>query len=142
MQGMWKYEHRISGSSPWTPIYHFGLTRFTAKDFDIMNIAVSSQRTSFFTRTSESYSMPLVNDSDFLSKVICTKTLFDKGKDNIIGLLILADGSLKKRVHGISEIIVECKHEAERVEVLKAHFGIILSRREQSGIKGTTTDLG
>jgi len=56
--------------------------------------------------------------------------------------LILSDGTLKKRVHGISEVILKCANETERVELLKDHFGIVLSTKEQNGIKGTITDLG
>jgi len=57
-------------------------------------------------------------------------------------MLILSDGTLKKRVHGISEVILKCANETERVELLKDHFGIVLSTKEQNGIKGTITDLG
>jgi len=143
VQGTWSYEHRISSSSTWTPVYYFGLTKFTAKDFDIMNFAVSTRRTSIFTKSSTCiYTPRVIKLLTLSSQVMCTKNLFSDNTDDIVGMLILSNGTLKKRVQGTSEILAECKNEADRLEVLDSYFGINLSTKEQQGIKGTVTDLG
>jgi arylamine N-acetyltransferase len=49
VQGVWTFESRISREHDWMPNYCFGLTEFTPQDFEVMNYATSTRRTSWFT---------------------------------------------------------------------------------------------
>jgi arylamine N-acetyltransferase len=124
VQGIWTLEHRISKLHNWTPSYEFGMTEFLLEDFEVLNYATSSRRTSFFTWS-----------------IVCLKMILDRDLDEITGAMILTDKTVKRRLFGESKLIVECTRENERVAALKEHFGIDLSKREQASIKGTLTDL-
>jgi arylamine N-acetyltransferase len=124
VQGMWIFESRISNQHDWTPNYCFGLTEFLPQDFEVMNYATSTRRTSWFT-----------------FDIICLKMILDEEKDDIIGILFLSGSTLKRRRFGTTETIAECADEDQRASVLKEHFGISLSPRERSGIKGMVTEL-
>jgi arylamine N-acetyltransferase len=124
VQGIWTLEHRISKSHDWTPSYEFGMTEFLQEDFEVMNYATSSRRTSFFTWS-----------------IICLKMVLDRGLEDITGAMILTGKSVKRRIFGESEVVIECSNESERVAALSEYFGIYFSKREQAGIKGTLTDL-
>lgn len=67
--------------------------------------------------------------------------ILDEEKDDIIGILFLSGSTLKRRRFGTTQTITECANEDQRASVLKEHFGICLSRRERSGIKGMVTEL-
>jgi len=69
------------------------------------------------------------------------KMLLDEEKDDITGIVVLTDKIVKRRVQDKSEILAECTTEEQRVAALKEHFGIVLSREEQAGIKGTAGEL-
>lgn len=124
VQGMWIFESRISNQHEWTPNYCFGLTEFLPQDFEVMNYATSTRRTSWFT-----------------FDIICLKMILDEEKDDIVGALFLSGSTLKRRRFGTTETIAECANEDQRASVLKEHFGISLSPRERSGIKGMVTEL-
>lgn len=124
VQGLWALEHRVSPANEWTPSYTFALTEFFPKDFEIMNYAVRSRPTSFWT-----YS------------ILCLRMIFDEEVDDITGLLVLQGDRLKQRMHTESETLMQCADEHERVEVLEKHFGIHLSHAEQLDILGTVTQL-
>lgn len=124
MQGLWALEHRISPTGEWKPGYTFTMTEFYPKDFEIMNFAIRCRQTSFWT-----YS------------IICMNMILDDKVDDIIGILVLEGGRLKRRIHAKSEVLMECTNEAERVDILDKYFGIKLSIAEQSGIIGTVTQL-
>ena len=124
VQGLWTYEHRISESDDWRPIYCFGMTEFTERDFEVMNFATSSRRTSWFTQS-----------------IICTKMLLDEHSNEIVGITVLTDKILKKRVREDSETLTECTNENERGGLVKKHFGIFLSEKQRDGIQGTVAEL-
>jgi hypothetical protein len=124
VQGLWTLEHRISEAHDWTPSYCFGLTEFMPGDFEVMNFATSSRKTSWFTYD-----------------IVCLKMILDGEKDDITGALILSGSTLKRRIFEKSEILVECNSEDQRVGVLKEYFGINLSSRERAGIKSLVTEL-
>jgi arylamine N-acetyltransferase len=124
VQGIWTLKHRISMLHDWTPSYEFGMTEFLLEDFEVMNYATSSGRTSFFTWS-----------------IVCLKMVLDRDLDDITGAMILTGKTVKRRLFGESEVVVECSNESQRVAALNEHFGIGLSKREQASIKGTLTDL-
>lgn len=100
------------------------MTEFTPADFEVMNYATSTRRTSWFTQ-----------------KIVCMKMIRDAEKDDIVGAYILNGSTFKKRVQTNSEDLVDCVTEARRVQALKEYFGIELSAREQAAIRGTVTEL-
>jgi arylamine N-acetyltransferase len=124
VQGMWVFESRISNQHDWTPNYSFGLTEFLPQDFEVMNYATSTRRTSWFT-----------------FDIICLRHILDEERGDMIGALFLSGSLLKRRMFGHTETIAECANEDQRVGILKDHFGINLSRQERSGIKGMVTEL-
>jgi arylamine N-acetyltransferase len=124
VQGLWTYEHRISKSHDWKPVYCFGMTEFSRNDFEVMNFAISSQRTSWFTY-----------------KIICMKMLLHDQSKEIVGILALTDKTLKKRVQEDSETLAECSSEEKRIELLEKHFGVVLSQKDRDGIRGTMSEL-
>jgi hypothetical protein len=88
-QGLWVYEHRYSEVDIWKPIYPFGMTEFTQKDFEIMSFTTSIRRTSFFTQM-----------------IMCHLMLYDEHFDDIVGSIIIMDKVFKKRVQAKSDILV------------------------------------
>jgi arylamine N-acetyltransferase len=124
VQGLWTLQHRISEKHDWTPLYVFGMTEFFPRDFEVMNFATSARNTSFFTY-----------------RVICAKMVIDEEVDDIVGLLALEGGRLKRRIGAVTEDLIECRNEEERVGALKEHFGIDLGKSEIDGIKRTVTEL-
>jgi arylamine N-acetyltransferase len=119
VQGIWTLEHRISKSHDWTPSYEFGMTEFLQEDFEVMNYATSSRRTSFFTWS-----------------IVCLKMVLDRDLEDITGAMILTGKSVKRRLFGESEVVVECSNESQRVAALSEHFGIDLSKRGTSKYQG------
>jgi hypothetical protein len=67
--------------------------------------------------------------------------ILDEDKGDIIGTLILSGSTLKRRILGSTETLVDCANEDQRALVLKEHFGIRLSHRERTGIIGMVTEL-
>ena len=100
------------------------MTEFLPQDFEIMNYATSSRKTSFFTY-----------------KIICLKLSLDEDEDDIIGTLILTDRTLKKRIQDRTEVLAEFVSEDERIMGLKKYFGVVLTEKEQASIKGTVAEL-
>ncbi len=124
IQGLWTLEHRNSTSEEWSPKYCFGMTEFLPNDFEVMNYATSTRRTVIFTY-----------------RLMCMKMILDENVGDITGALTLSGSTLKKRIHAKSEVIIDCGTEQQRVAILKEHFGISLSPKEQAGIKGTVAEL-
>ncbi|KAH7364476.1 putative N-acetyltransferase family protein [Rhexocercosporidium sp. MPI-PUGE-AT-0058] len=124
MQGLWVMQHRNTTLDDWTTKYCFGMTEFTAQDFEVMNYATSTRRTSMFTYM-----------------VLGSKMIFDEGLDDIVGAVTLSGATVKKRIRQKSEVVVKCATEEERVGALKEHFGLVLSSRERAGIRGIVSEL-
>lgn len=80
-----------------------------------------------------------VRGSFFNYVLFCNKLLL---KDReIVGVLNLTGGKLKKRVRGVETVLEEVDSEVERWEVLEREFGIVLGGEERFGIKGLVTEL-
>ncbi|KAG9238323.1 hypothetical protein BJ875DRAFT_56148 [Amylocarpus encephaloides] len=126
--GIWNYEYRNSPESVWKKKYCFTQTEFHPADFAVMNLSTSTSPTSCFT-----YTLLTVR---FISGASSNSHTL-----NITGLLILVDKTVKRRVHGKTEVIAEFKTEDERVEALKRYFSIELSRKEREAIKGTCAEV-
>ena len=54
---------------------------------------------------------------------------------------MLVKGVVKENLGGKTNVVQECNTEAERVEALKAWFGIELTDEETTSIRGWHTEL-
>ncbi len=124
LQGLWILEHRIINSHDWTPLYCFSMVELWPQDLQIMNFAIYTGGTSWFTY-----------------RILCLKMILDEETEEIIGVVIMDGGNVKKRVHGKVEILRECTTESQRLEALEKWFGIVLSEKQQTAIKGLVTAL-
>lgn len=124
-QQLWNYsvQHDPERNSEWMPCYCFSELVFLPEDFVVMNHYESTARTSWFTY-----------------QLVCAKYIMEDGGP--VGTVSLNGHVLKRRLHGKSETLVECKTDQERIEVLKEYFGITLSDAERKGIKGMVSALG
>lgn len=138
-QKSWVYEVNQSDddyAALWSPYYCFSETEFLHVDFAMMNFNTSHRRTSWFKH-----------------EVVCVKFLLnsnsagsasdggEKDDKQIVGYLSLDGKSVKRRLHGKTEVVAELNKEDERVRALEEWFGVHLEERERQGIKGLTTAL-
>lgn len=77
--------------------------------------------------------------SFFNHTILCVRTLME-GED-LVGVLTMVDGKVKRRIGGVSETLVDCISEVERWEALEKWFGIVLGEQERAGIRGLSTEL-
>ena len=49
--------------------------------------------------------------------------------------LTLFEKTLRKRIHGIVDLELECKSDREEMELLRKHIGIKLTEIERMGLK-------
>lgn len=89
-----------------------------------MNLSTSTSKRVFFTYT-----------------VIASKMITDEESGEIVGIVALEGARVKRRVHGVTEELLMCANESERVAALEKWFGIVLSEKEQKGILRTVTAL-
>lgn len=123
-QRMWIVENRFNPESKWLPAYCFSELEFTQKDFEVMNFYTSSDPKLWFS-----------------FRVICSKMIMNEAGDEIIGLIILLDNEVKKRVHGVTEERKALTTEGERVAALEEWLGVHLRKEEIEGIRGKVTEL-
>jgi arylamine N-acetyltransferase len=123
-QRVWVYSVQENETAPWTDMYHFVETEFMAGDFEVMNLRTMTTPQSFFVQS-----------------VMCMCTILSKEKEEPVGLLILHRDYVKRRMGAESEIIEQLKSEEQRVKALEKYFGIVLSPKEQRGIRGLASEL-
>lgn len=117
-QLLWIYSVRFDTKMPWLPIYCFTEIEFLPQDFQVMSFYVSQSPTSWFTQV-----------------IVCQKYLLDE-EGVVVGEVTLDGTKFKERRNGEKKILCEAGSEEERVNALKQHFGITLSKPEINGIKG------
>jgi hypothetical protein len=124
---LWIYEQNNDGRPEFVPTYCFTELEFLPQDYEIMKMGSTFNRKSWFTY-----------------RVVCVRTVLeaDDGREEVVGVLILVNNSLKRRIRGVSEQLATFKDEVERVEALKKWFGIEMTEEERLGIVGMVTDLG
>lgn len=123
-QKFWVYEKQNTSQEEFWPQYCFTLTEFLPSDYKVMNHYTSTSKMSWFTWS-----------------VVCVKMLLAENHESIVGEITLFDGSIKKRVSGKSEPLMEIKTEDDRVQALEEYLGIRLSEAEKNGIKGTVAAI-
>lgn len=122
-QRMWIFEVRSSPEKSWTPQYCFSELEFLPQDFSVMNYYTSHSRISWFTQI-----------------LVLMRLMLDT-KQNPVGTTTLSSNELKIRVHGRSHLIMTCKTEEQRVQVLEDYFGAKLWPDEVDGIRGLPSEI-
>lgn len=88
----------------------------------MINYYTSTSRTVFFTYA-----------------IVVVKMIMEG--EEVVGQVILSGGEVKRRIKGVTEHLVTCRGEGERVDALERWFGVRLTGEERRGIKGTVTEL-
>lgn len=101
----------------WTPSYCFTETEFLPQDYEMMSWYTSTHPRSFFT-----YS------------ILCTRSVLDDAKENVIGDITLFNNKMRKTVYGQHESTWEFKTEEERIQALKDVLDVHLTEEEMDGI--------
>ncbi|KAF2429999.1 putative N-acetyltransferase family protein [Tothia fuscella] len=121
---LWIYEQDNDGKSDFLPTYCSPELEFLPQDYEIIKMGTTFNRRSFFTW-----------------KIICVRTTLNEQED-VEGVLILVDKSLKRRIMGKTEVLATFENESQRVNALKGWFGIEMTEDEKVGIRGMVTYLG
>lgn len=122
-QRLWVYQHRRDDQSPWEPLHCFSELEFIPQDYEVMNYATSTLRTSLFTY-----------------QVVCTQISLEG--EAVVGVDILVGNQVKRRLKGGRvEHLATCETEKQRVDALRKYFNICLTGKEQQGILSTVAAL-
>ncbi|KAL4930767.1 arylamine N-acetyltransferase family protein [Aspergillus undulatus] len=113
----------------WHTMYAFSETETLPQDFAMMNFQTSKLPSSWFTQ-----------------RVVCVQNIFepsgsDSGELQPVGVYILAERGVKKRVAGRVEVVMRLENEDDRVRALERWFGIVLMDYEVQGIRGLGSEL-
>lgn len=124
----WVYQYRNSPQKPWNSFYAFNETEFLDIDFRAVNYWTSQAPT--FQKTTVIIVKFLLGEADA-----------DTGDYEVIGKIMLVNGTVKRNMGGKTEMLQTCETEPERVQALQKWFGISLTEEEVTGIKDTVTEL-
>ncbi|OKL60870.1 hypothetical protein UA08_03361 [Talaromyces atroroseus] len=122
-QKLWVYQYRNGATKPWSSFYAFGEDEWLPRDFEAINYWTST-----YPGNHQTYTMLIVR---FLKRP-------DSG---IYGKVMLVNGDVKQNLGGKTSLLLTCKTEDERIEVLKSTFNITLTDEEREGIKGRVAEL-
>ncbi|KAL2255933.1 hypothetical protein VTK26DRAFT_2457 [Humicola hyalothermophila] len=123
-QRVWVYSLQETPDAPWKDQYAFTEIEFFAADYAIMNLNSSTSPASHFTQG-----------------VMCVRTILDETKEQVIGRMILNKNYVKRRIRGEVEDLETLENEKQRIKALEKYFGVLLSPREQRGIRGLVSEL-
>ena len=118
-QKTWIYQKRNTDDEDFSPCYCFAETEFLPLDFEVMSHYTSTARTSWFTY-----------------QIVCVKWVLSEDGEEIVGETTLMDKSIKQRLLGKTEHLMEIKSEEDRLLALERHLSIKLSREEKNGVRG------
>lgn len=121
-QKLWIFQRRHSPADEWLAAYCFTEQEFLPRDYAMMNYYTSTSRTVFFTYA-----------------IVVVKMIMEG--EEVVGQVILSGDEVKRRIKGVTEHLVTCKGEGERVEALEKWFGVKLTGEERRGIGGMVTEL-
>jgi len=119
----WILQHKREDNDEWDDIYCFTENECLPQDIEVMNWKSAQD----------------VRGSFFNHMILCVRTVME-GED-VVGVITMVDGKIKRRIRGSTEILVECVSEVERWEALEKWFGIVLGEQERKGIRGLKTEL-
>ncbi|ROT38382.1 acetyltransferase-like protein [Sodiomyces alkalinus F11] len=124
-QRVWLYSTAEPGAGgEFKPQYCFVDVELFPADYEVMNFSTMTARTSLFVQY-----------------VLAVRAVLDEEKNEVIGLVTLFGDSLKKRVRDKVELEEKLGSEAQRIEALEKWFGLVLSEKEKSAIKGTAVEI-
>ena len=150
----WVFQNKVVGKEDvgeqgWTNAYCFNEMEWFEEDFATSNHKTSTSPRSWFTYTFVITRMILEGEEAagggpehrHLNGEVGTKEGEEEGVA-VLGSVTLFGGTLTRRIGGgESEVLMECKSEADRVEMLRRWFGIELREDEREGISGMSTEL-
>jgi arylamine N-acetyltransferase len=124
----WHYQYRNGVGKEWNTFYSFAEYEFFPQDFLAINYGVAhDMKNSFQTYT-----------------VIVVKFVLgegESGRKEVVEKVTLKDAVVKRNSGGRTEVVKVCRSEAERVDVLRELFGIILTEEETASIRGWNTEI-
>jgi len=128
-QKLWVLETCDTHSKDWKAGYCFGETEFLPQDFKSLNFRTMKDPTSWFTTT-------------FVLTRIILKAGPESEEQEAQGTLTMFGNVLQRRVDGgATEVLLDCKSEAERVQTLEKWFFVKLTEEEIAAIKGTSAEI-
>ncbi|KAF4553909.1 Hypothetical protein D9617_5g067840 [Elsinoe fawcettii] len=133
---VWFYEYRNGKGETWERYYAFGEQEASLWELECANWWVATHPDSFQRK-----------------QVLVVKFLREKGEVNgtgeahgekqvqVMGKIMLVDGSVKRNMGGKTELVKTCRTDQERVDALREYFGITLTDEQKEGIHGFATEL-
>ena len=119
----WILQHKRGDNEEWDDIYCFTENECLPQDIEVMNWKGTQD----------------IRGSFFNHMILCVRTVMEG--DDVVGVITMVDGKVKRRIRGSTETLVECVNEVERWEALEEWFGIVLGEQERMGIRGLQTEL-
>ena len=149
-QRVWVYSHRENRSAEWVEAYCFTEVEFFAEDFAIMNLATMTLRESYFVQTVLAQRFMLekevVEEGDLEDQANGGQgrsrgTNDGENRPRAVGVMILHNGLVKRRIADRVEVLTVLESEADRAAALKKYFKIEFGEEERRGIRDLPTEL-
>ncbi|KAH6994923.1 hypothetical protein EDB80DRAFT_153879 [Ilyonectria destructans] len=128
---LWIYQYRNGVDRDWNSFYSFPGIEFYALDWGVVNFWIGAHPNSH-----QRFNMLVIK---FLRRLKDGEG--NKNEYEIYGKRMLVNGVVKENLGGRTQVVTECKSEAERVEALKKYFSIVLEADERQGIQGYFSEL-
>ena len=121
-QRLWIFQFRKDSEDTWKSNYCFTELEFLPQDYELMSFWTSRSRKVWFTY-----------------KIVVVLMVLEN--EEVVGILGLVGGEVKKTYKGDAVVLKTCRTEEERVDTLKEYFSIDLSEDDRRGIRGLVTEL-
>ena len=125
---IWMYQWRSNDDAEWDDKYAFTEEEFMPVDFQAMSVNISYRRNSFFMH------------SLAMTRMVLAQEIGEEG-DGIVGEIALTGDRVRRYLGGKEDVSEQFETEADRLKALKKWFGIELSQRQKTGVKGTAIAL-
>ncbi|KAK7432536.1 hypothetical protein QQZ08_000743 [Neonectria magnoliae] len=129
---LWIYQYRNGVDKDWNSFYSFPGIEFYALDWGVVNFWIGNHPSSH-----QRVNMLVIK---FLRR-LKEAAEGEREEYEIYGKRMLVDGVIKENLGGKTQVIAECKSEAERLEALEKYFSISLEVEEKEGIRGYVSEL-
>lgn len=131
---MWQYQCRNAETLPWTTFYVFSdAVEWLVADFGLINC---------FTGVSmNSHAVTNVLMVKFLRRPVAADECGDGELQEVYGKRMLVNGVVKENLGGRTQVVQECRSEADRVEALRKWFGVELTEEERLAIGGHFSEI-
>lgn len=121
-QRLWIFQFRKDSEDTWKSNYCFTELEFLPQDYEVMSFWTSQSRKVWFTY-----------------KIVVVLMILEH--EEIVGIIVLDGGEVKRRYKGDVVVLKTCSTEEERVNALREYFSIDLSEDDRRGIRGLVTEL-